>query len=90
MALPTQHDDFPAWYQEVVRQADLAENSLARGTMVIKPYGYAIWEAIRDALDIAVQGDRAREPLLPDVHPARGCSSARRSTSRGSRPRSRW
>jgi len=51
MALPTQADDFPAWYQEVVRGADLAENSLARGTMVIKPYGYAIWEAIRDALD---------------------------------------
>ncbi|MFL5791411.1 MAG: proline--tRNA ligase [Actinomycetota bacterium] len=51
MALPTQADDFPAWYQDVVRGADLAENSLARGTMVIKPYGYAIWEAIRDALD---------------------------------------
>src|SRR6476620_3849536 len=52
MALPTQADDFPAWYQEVVRGADLAENSLARGTMVIKPYGYALWEAIRDALDL--------------------------------------
>src|SRR5262245_5766098 len=51
MTLPTQHDDFPGWYQEVVRQADLAENSLARGTMVIKPYGFAIWEAIRDAMD---------------------------------------
>ena len=52
MALPSFADDFPAWYQEVVRQADLAENSLVRGTMVIKPYGYALWEAIRDALDI--------------------------------------
>ena len=52
MALPTQADDFPAWYQGVVRGADMAENSLARGTMVIKPYGYAIWEAIRDALDL--------------------------------------
>jgi prolyl-tRNA synthetase len=51
MALPSFTDDFPAWYQEVVRQADLAENSLVRGTMVIKPYGYALWEAIRDALD---------------------------------------
>ncbi len=51
MALPNFDDDFPGWYQEVVRQADLAENSLVRGTMVIKPYGYAIWEAIRDALD---------------------------------------
>jgi prolyl-tRNA synthetase len=52
MALPSFTDDFPAWYQEVVRQADLAENSLVRGTMVIKPYGYALWEAIRDALDV--------------------------------------
>ena len=52
MALPTQADDFPAWYQGVVRGADLAENSLVRGTMVIKPYGYAIWESIRDALDL--------------------------------------
>jgi prolyl-tRNA synthetase len=52
MALPDFTTDFPAWYQAVVRDADLAENSLARGTMVIKPYGYAIWEAIRDALDL--------------------------------------
>ncbi|TMK93534.1 MAG: proline--tRNA ligase [Actinobacteria bacterium] len=52
MPLPSFTDDFPAWYQEVVRQADLAENSLVRGTMVIKPYGYALWEAIRDALDL--------------------------------------
>ena len=51
MALPSFTDDFPAWYQAVVRDADLAENSLVRGTMVIKPYGFAMWEAIRDALD---------------------------------------
>ena len=43
MALPTQADDFPGWYQAVVRDAQLAENSLVRGTMVIKPYGWAIW-----------------------------------------------
>jgi prolyl-tRNA synthetase len=52
MALPSFTDDFPAWYQAVVRDADLAENSLVRGTMVIKPYGFAMWEAIRDALDL--------------------------------------
>jgi prolyl-tRNA synthetase len=51
MALPTQGEDFPGWYQEVVKQAALAEPSLARGTMVIKPYGYAIWEAIQRAVD---------------------------------------
>src|SRR5262249_54406205 len=52
MALPSFADDFPAWYQAVVRDADLAENSLVRGTMVIKPYGFAMWEAVRDALDV--------------------------------------
>ena len=53
-----------------MRGADLAENSLARGTMVIKPYGYAIWEAIRDALDKRFKETGAPEPVLPDVHPA--------------------
>ena len=51
MALPTQSEDFPGWYQEVVKQAGLAEPSLARGTMVIKPYGFAIWERIQKAFD---------------------------------------
>jgi prolyl-tRNA synthetase len=50
-ALPTQASDFPAWYGEVVRRAGLAENSSVRGAMVIKPYGYAIWEAIQRELD---------------------------------------
>ena len=50
-ALPTQSSDFPAWYGEVVRRAGLGENSSVRGAMVIKPYGYAIWEAIQRELD---------------------------------------
>ena len=41
--LPTQASDFPRWYGEVVRRAELAEHSLVRGAMVIKPRGYAIW-----------------------------------------------
>src|SRR3954449_4378309 len=49
--LPAQSSDFPAWYGEVVRRAGLAENSPVRGAMVIKPYGYAIWEAIQRELD---------------------------------------
>lgn len=51
MALPKQSKDFPAWYQEVIKGAELAEMSLVRGSMVIRPYGFAIWEAIRDGLD---------------------------------------
>ena len=71
MALPTQADDFHAWYQEVVRGADLAENSLARGTMVIKPYGYAIWEAIRDALDLRFKQTGHQNLYFPMFIPQR-------------------
>ena len=71
MALPTQHDDFPGWYQEVVKQADLAENSLARGTMVIKPYGYAIWEAIQGALDLRFKQTGHENLYFPMFIPAR-------------------
>jgi prolyl-tRNA synthetase len=48
---PTRDKDFPEWYQQVVRAADLAENSEVRGCMVIKPWGYGIWENIQKQLD---------------------------------------
>ncbi|MFK7911959.1 MAG: proline--tRNA ligase [Akkermansiaceae bacterium] len=48
---PTRVEDFPEWYQQVVRAADLAENSETRGCMVIKPWGYGIWENIQQQLD---------------------------------------
>ena len=47
----TRKDDFPQWYNDIVIKADLAENSAVRGCMVIKPYGYAIWEKMQAALD---------------------------------------
>ena len=43
--------DYNGWYQQLVREADLAEHSEVKGCMVIKPYGFAIWEHIRDTLD---------------------------------------
>ena len=49
--LPKQAEDFPAWYVEVVKQAGMAEHSLVKGAMVIKPHGYAVWESIQRALD---------------------------------------
>jgi prolyl-tRNA synthetase len=49
--LPTQAEDFPAWYVEVVKRADLAEHGPAKGSMIIKPHGYAIWELTQRALD---------------------------------------
>ena len=48
---PTRLQDFPEWYQQVIKAADLAENSETRGCMVIKPWGYGIWELIQQQLD---------------------------------------
>jgi prolyl-tRNA synthetase len=47
----TRAEDYSKWYNELVYRADLAEHSDVRGCMVIKPYGYAIWEKMRDILD---------------------------------------
>jgi prolyl-tRNA synthetase len=68
--LPTQSSDFPAWYGEVVRRADLAENSAVRGAMVIKPYGYAIWEAIQRELDDRIKATGHENYYFPLLVPA--------------------
>ncbi len=47
----TREEDYSKWYNDIVLKADLAENSAVRGSMVIKPYGYAIWEMMQAALD---------------------------------------
>lgn len=49
--LTTRSEDYSKWYNELVVKADLAENSAVRGSMVIKPYGYAIWEKMQAELD---------------------------------------
>ena len=49
--LTTRSEDYSKWYNELVVKADLAENSGVRGSMVIKPYGYAIWEKLQAELD---------------------------------------
>jgi len=48
---PRRAEDYPSWYQEVVKAADMAESSDVRGCMVIKPWGYALWENIQKNLD---------------------------------------
>ena len=50
--LTTQAEDFSAWYNEVVLKAELADYSPVRGCMVIRPYGYRLWELMRDRLDL--------------------------------------
>jgi len=49
--LPKRSENYSEWYNELVKRADLAENSAVRGCMVIKPYGFAIWEKMQRALD---------------------------------------
>ena len=50
-SLPSRADNYSEWYNELVKRADLAENSAVRGCMIIKPYGYSIWEKMQRALD---------------------------------------
>jgi prolyl-tRNA synthetase len=49
--LPKRSEDYSAWYNELIKHADLAEHSPVRGCMVIKPYGYSIWEKMQRILD---------------------------------------
>jgi len=48
---PTREEDYPEWFQQVIKAADMAENSPVRGCMVIKPWGYGIWESMQRQLD---------------------------------------
>ncbi|MFA6916167.1 MAG: proline--tRNA ligase [Parachlamydiales bacterium] len=52
---PTRKEDYPEWYQQVIKAANMAENSHVRGCMVIKPWGYGIWENIQQQLDARIK-----------------------------------
>jgi prolyl-tRNA synthetase len=62
---PTREQDYPEWYQQVVRAADLAEQSPVRGCMVIKPHGYAIWERMQRILDAEFKRTGHRNAYFP-------------------------
>ncbi len=49
---PTRSENYSEWYQQVIRNADLAENAPVRGCMVIKPWGYAIWDNLKQKMDL--------------------------------------
>src|SRR5207244_12817448 len=57
--------DFPRWYQDVVAKAELAENGPVRGTMVIRPYAYAIWERVQAAMDARIKRAGAENVYFP-------------------------
>lgn len=62
---PTREEDYPDWFQQVVKQADMAENSPVRGCMVIKPWGYAIWENIQRQLDQRIKDTGHQNAYFP-------------------------
>ena len=66
---PTRAEDFPQWYQQVIRAADLAENSEVRGCMVIKPWGFGLWEEIQRQLDARFKATGHRNAYFPLLIP---------------------
>lgn len=66
---PKRSENFPAWYQEVIKNSDLAENSSVRGCMVIKPWGYAIWQRIERELDERFQAQGHQNAYFPLLIP---------------------
>jgi len=67
--LPNIYDDFPAWYQEVLYQAELVDQPPVRGAMVIRPYGYALWENIKAALDTRIKETGHQNAVFPLLIP---------------------
>ncbi|MGI9023006.1 MAG: proline--tRNA ligase, partial [Acidimicrobiales bacterium] len=67
--LTSQADNYPQWYQDVVAKAEMAENGPVRGTMVIRPYAYAIWERMQRELDDRIKAAGARNAYFPLLIP---------------------
>ena len=63
--LTPQSEDFPRWYQDAVAKAEIADNGPVRGTMVIRPYGYAIWERMQAELDARIKATGAQNAYFP-------------------------
>jgi prolyl-tRNA synthetase len=62
---PRRTEDFPEWYQQVIRAGDMAESSDVRGCMVIKPWGYGIWEKMQRALDAMFKATGHKNAYFP-------------------------
>jgi prolyl-tRNA synthetase len=67
--LTPQTENFPRWYQDVVAKAELADNGPVRGTMVIRPYGYALWERMQAEMDSRIKALGAQNAYFPLLIP---------------------
>ena len=66
---PTRDENFPEWYQQVIKAADMAENAPVRGCMIIKPYGFAMWENIQKHLDAMIKLEDVQNAYFPLLIP---------------------
>ena len=66
---PTREENFPEWYQQVIKAADMAENSPVRGCMIIKPYGYALWENMQRVFDEMIKEADVQNVYFPLLIP---------------------
>lgn len=62
-------DDFPRWYQDVITKAELADNGPVRGTMVIRPYGYGLWERMQQEMDARIKETGTQNAYFPLLIP---------------------
>ena len=63
--LTSQREDFPRWYQDVIAKAELADNGPVRGTMVIRPYGWSLWERMQQEMDARIKQAGAQNAYFP-------------------------
>ncbi len=63
--LTPQTDDFPRWYQDVLNKAEMAENGPGRGTMIIRPWGYGIWELVQRSMDDLIKATGHTNAYFP-------------------------
>ncbi|WP_189177096.1 proline--tRNA ligase [Streptomyces lasiicapitis] len=62
-------DDFPRWYQDLITKAELADNGPVRGTMVIRPYGYGLWERMQRDMDARIKETGTQNAYFPLLIP---------------------
>lgn len=67
--LTPQADDFPRWYQDLINKAELADNGPVRGTMVIRPYGYGLWERMQRDMDARIKETGTQNAYFPLLIP---------------------
>ena len=88
-AITPRSENYSQCYNDIVLKADLAENAAVRGCMVIKPYGFAIWERMKELLDKSFKETGVSNAYFPLLIPSPS-SAVRRSTSRASLRSALW